>query len=529
MNRAEKRRQQKLADKAARSAGPGNTRPEQSLRLAMAHHQGGRLSQAEGLYRQILQADPDHPDALHLLGLLAHQAGNSDLAVELITKAIEVNPGHGEAHYNLGNVLLEQGKPDQAVSCYRQALAIKPDFVDALNNLGSTLQSLGRLEEAIACFEKSIAITPNQAAAHYNLGILFRGQGNLEEAATSYRRALSLDPEHSGASYNLCGLILEQGKIAEAVPMLQTLADKKPQNTEISRLLIETLNNHLPRVAATGSHTQAQRELLRLTPAPDTSEAIADETVRRLYRQCEAIVETHKLGPCDDMWQIYRGVTARQWEKSPHGDCERHMVVFDTFNVIPEYCFGCYKISIKPRNVVELFKLMLVFDGLDLKYDNTRKCFVEVRPEMSGAYKGLIYFQNKDEAEGCLKAVRHVVGERISKSVACTIQRGCSEFSQAFPEFSYRQEDVAPVAPMTYDEASRAQERDADENLVGHIVPLTNDSYNHTGITLQDALVMRSWLAYAAMIGDSSYQQISPSKVRKPEIDKRPPFEAVQD
>ena len=55
--------------------------------LALQHHEVGELSKAEGIYQQILQADPNQPVALHLLGVIAHQVGKHDTAVDLIMKA----------------------------------------------------------------------------------------------------------------------------------------------------------------------------------------------------------------------------------------------------------------------------------------------------------------------------------------------------------------------------------------------------------------------------------------------------------
>lgn len=46
-----------------------------ALEQAVAHQQAGRLHDAEQLYRAILQAAPDQPDANHNLGLLAGQFG----------------------------------------------------------------------------------------------------------------------------------------------------------------------------------------------------------------------------------------------------------------------------------------------------------------------------------------------------------------------------------------------------------------------------------------------------------------------
>ena len=48
----------------------------QLLDRARAHHQEGDFELAETLYRQILETDPHHPEALHSIGVIAHQAGN---------------------------------------------------------------------------------------------------------------------------------------------------------------------------------------------------------------------------------------------------------------------------------------------------------------------------------------------------------------------------------------------------------------------------------------------------------------------
>ena len=55
---------------------------DQKLDLAAGHHRAGRFTDAEALYQQVLQTEPEHPIATHMLGLLAHQVGKNDLAVE---------------------------------------------------------------------------------------------------------------------------------------------------------------------------------------------------------------------------------------------------------------------------------------------------------------------------------------------------------------------------------------------------------------------------------------------------------------
>ena len=61
---------------------------QQAIDLAVQHHNSGDLSKAESIYRQILEAHPDQPQALHLLGVIAHQRGDHEQAVELIEQAL---------------------------------------------------------------------------------------------------------------------------------------------------------------------------------------------------------------------------------------------------------------------------------------------------------------------------------------------------------------------------------------------------------------------------------------------------------
>ena len=88
--------------------------PQETLNLAMRHHTAGHLPEAETIYQQILRTEPNHPDALHLLGVVSHQAGKNDRAVDLITKALAIKPGFAEAHNNFGHALEKLGRLDEA-------------------------------------------------------------------------------------------------------------------------------------------------------------------------------------------------------------------------------------------------------------------------------------------------------------------------------------------------------------------------------------------------------------------------------
>ena len=187
-----------------------------TIELALQHHRNGRFLEAERLYLQVLAADPEHFDALHLLGVLAHQAGNADVAIDLIGKALTRNDRHPAAFNNLGDAYFASGRPAEAEAAYRRAVALNPEFAPAHGNLGNALYALGRLREAEAAYRRAIAIAPEYARAHCNLGNALRDLGRPEEAEDAYRRAIAIAPDFAIAHCNLGSALHDLGKLKEA-------------------------------------------------------------------------------------------------------------------------------------------------------------------------------------------------------------------------------------------------------------------------------------------------------------------------
>jgi predicted O-linked N-acetylglucosamine transferase (SPINDLY family) len=192
------------------------TIPE-ALAIAIQHHQAGRLQAAEQLYRQILAVEPNHPEALHLLGVIAQQAGKHELAIETIERAISLDGNQPLFHNNLGEAYRALRRIPDAIACYRRALELKPDFAGAHYNLGNAWKDQGRLPEAISCYRQAVQRKPDYAEAHNNLGNALRGRGQVAEAIACFRRALELKADFAEARHNLASAIDEQGPLAGAV------------------------------------------------------------------------------------------------------------------------------------------------------------------------------------------------------------------------------------------------------------------------------------------------------------------------
>ena len=202
------------------------------LAIAVQHHQGGRLQAAEQIYRQILALQPNHADAMHLLGVIASQMGRPDDALACWRRAVELKPDFAPAHYNLGLALEDQGKLDEALACWRRAVELKPDFAEAHYNLGVAFTDQGKLDEALACWRRTVELKPDFAQAHYKLGNVMKDRGRLDEAVACYRRALELKPDFAETHGNLGNALRDQGKLDEALACFRRALELKPDDAE---------------------------------------------------------------------------------------------------------------------------------------------------------------------------------------------------------------------------------------------------------------------------------------------------------
>ena len=169
------------------------------LAQAIELHRANRLREAELLYLRVLQQAPEHPDALHFLGVLRHRQDASSEAVTLIRRSLAAAPDNADAHNNLGNVLFETGKVEEAIAAYRRVVELRPGNADAHHNLGVALRATGKPVEAEAALERAIALKPRKALFHYSLAMLWLRLGRPDDALPVLQVALALDPSFTQA------------------------------------------------------------------------------------------------------------------------------------------------------------------------------------------------------------------------------------------------------------------------------------------------------------------------------------------
>jgi tetratricopeptide (TPR) repeat protein len=232
----------------------------------MAYHRAAMLPEAEQHYRRVLDANPQHFDSAHLLGVILFQRGEFGKALQQIDAALRIKSDVADAYNNRGNVLKRLGRFDEALASYGRAvalnphdaasfnnrgtvlkdlkrldealsdfdaaIALKPDFAEAFNNRGNVLLASKRLMEALANYDRAIALKPNDADALNNRGTALKDLKRFDEALASYDRAIKLKPDHASAYYNRGTVLFDLNRIEEALPDLNKAVALNPNHAE---------------------------------------------------------------------------------------------------------------------------------------------------------------------------------------------------------------------------------------------------------------------------------------------------------
>ena len=199
---------------------------KQQFDLAFAKHQAGEIGSAAQLYRAILEEDPQHCDALHMLGVLAQQKQNPQLALQLMDLALQNNKNPGMVFYNRSLVLRALGRIEEALCSVEQTTEFEPQFPDAWDMAGSLARLLGRFEEAKKYHKKAVSLQPGNVRFCSNLAVLLIALGDLKAAygAVSESEKLGKDCR----SFVLGNVLRLAGYPEKAIPHYQRVSQLDP-------------------------------------------------------------------------------------------------------------------------------------------------------------------------------------------------------------------------------------------------------------------------------------------------------------
>jgi predicted O-linked N-acetylglucosamine transferase (SPINDLY family) len=203
--------------------------PAEILAAGVAHHQAGKLQEAEAAYRQVLALEPNHAQAWYFFGGLAYQLGKAELAGQCIGRAAELSPDY---LFDFGMLLLEQAKFDAAAACLQRLLALRPGLMEAQIRLGSIFEAQNKFAEAAECYRTVIESEPGACDAFNRLGLLLQRQGQFEDALIYHRKALALRPEYPETHFHIGNALRRSGTQVPAIASLRRAIELNPNYIE---------------------------------------------------------------------------------------------------------------------------------------------------------------------------------------------------------------------------------------------------------------------------------------------------------
>ncbi|MDY0122774.1 tetratricopeptide repeat protein [Sulfurimonas sp.] len=262
------------------------------LSLAIEHHQKRNFSDAEKLYRAILQASPNHPDANYNFGILALDMGYAKESIPFFETAINNRP-LVEAYY-LGYIdaykiieaheknisasskissqtsikliqkelgkwskLHNKGNHKEAEKISREMIKKYPKVGMAWKTLGITLIDKEQYIESLCINKTALKLLPEDHEIPYNIGVAFQLLGMLKAAAIAYSRAIDMKPDYLEAHNNLGTVLQKQGDFAGGIAAYEKALSIKSDTYKVHNNIGFALSNQGMFIEADGYFNKA--------------------------------------------------------------------------------------------------------------------------------------------------------------------------------------------------------------------------------------------------------------------------------
>ena len=458
--------------------------------LGLCHQNIGNFNEAVSAYKKALSIKNDFFEIYINLGGALTQLERLDEAISVYSEAQRLQPGNADIYSNLGVIYKNKGDIEKAINSYDKSLSLRPDNANTYLNLGVALKAKGALIEAKDAYQKAILLNSELTEAYFNLGHVFLDLNRQGDAIESYRKALLIEPTNTEFLTAMTFALQKQGKHSEAVEICNRAIELEPENKRVKSLLIEILKdfkqasdfeNHICSLDGKIKSTSHQID-------PARSDLFIAQHIAGWIDHLEKL----HLGLISPFSQIYK-------RNKVDLNCEQRVALFKSRSIIPEFCFGCFKVQIDVFSLIDLIRLCKIFYETEGKIDLTMKCFVETRKEISGFYKGLIYCRGTTEATK-IKGKIDCLLEEYSINFQSKIKRGCSEFSLEFPEFEKL--PIDDKDPFLYPIQWQSEEHQFNLNYTSKEKKLFTSSPPQ--FCLSDLLIIKKWIDYARGIDDPS-------------------------
>ncbi|GAC1673948.1 MAG: hypothetical protein NVS9B4_28240 [Candidatus Acidiferrum sp.] len=182
--------------------------------LGVAYMNQQRSGDAQKLFEQALEADPNFAVARLNLGVCLLNRQKLQTAVQALTEAAKQLPSDPYAWYNLGLAYKNSSEEQKAIDAFQHVTEIVPDDPGAYYFIGYLYSQLGKYDQGIAAFQKALKVDPNHASSEFGLARDYQRKGDAEAAREHLTRFQKITSTHIGTPVG--GGYGDQGRLSVA-------------------------------------------------------------------------------------------------------------------------------------------------------------------------------------------------------------------------------------------------------------------------------------------------------------------------
>ena len=179
---------------------------KKQIQLAVDAFKSGRILEAEGIAKKLIDLNPKVAFLYNLLGLISVDQKKIDQALEYYQQGIKIDPNYAMIYNNLG-ILYFRYKSGwnhkEAENFYKKSISLDKKLPEPQNNLGNLYKELNKFEEAMHCYKKAIGNNPKFSYGHYNLANTYVTLGKFDLAKKHFTESIKLDPNFFNAHRSL--------------------------------------------------------------------------------------------------------------------------------------------------------------------------------------------------------------------------------------------------------------------------------------------------------------------------------------
>lgn len=170
--------------------------PDLLFNMALAAHAQDAPEKTLAYLARVSASDPAYTEAQELEAKVRFEMGDLATAERLLRGILEAEPDHIPARHLLGMTFAKQSRWQAAIHEWEEVLVLVPDNEETLREMAWALNMAGDNGRAVSILQKILEMNPNNLQARIDLGAVFMSRSMTEEAIAQWEEAKRADPNN---------------------------------------------------------------------------------------------------------------------------------------------------------------------------------------------------------------------------------------------------------------------------------------------------------------------------------------------